>query len=507
MRLRGLSLTVLLLIGLSVLGAANVAPTMQDQYIATAEGSPVTFEIRAEDTDIDVTDSTSHPLTFAVVAGPTHGVLVGDLAVISYRPPYTAAVEVTYVPADGYVGSDFITLSVTDPLGEQAVGTMTVEIEIEARRTMGILSGNWNTGVTYNSQTSGFTAFRTRFTGVYRIGSLTMKGIASIQMETINGIKRMIFDGLRFQSDFTIAGFDHTSTLTFDPDAGGADLFDYWLASTRVSFIGINFTHTLYLPDSQTDSYQALSASTRLGAVSIANTMRFSMDASCGFPFTSNITSVAWSTCDVATRASIGFNCDGFDKFTLSASGIPVSGFGWLLGDVYLDASLRFDMDGKSFSASTYWRPGAIGCIKLLGKLDLSGPASGPVTGNTIYESIHIYGLKLECDIPSTFGNVRFVSATSFEPTYNSIVTGQTDYFEMFRFTGPLLSCCGYPGSWSTSTYFNTGATMLFDWGMTLIRADIAFSDHFNFSFETVFRSGFFGDPKFELSVGWMTRW
>jgi len=55
--------------------------------------------------------------------------------------------------------------------------------------------------------------------------------------------------------------------------------------------------------------------------------------------------------------------------------------------------------------------------------------------------------------------------------------------------------------------YFNTGSSMLFDWGMTLLRADTAMATHFNSVFETVFRSGFFGDPKLELSVGWTTRW
>ena len=375
MKLRGLWLIALLLIGLSVLGAANVAPTMQDQYIATVQDDPVTFEIRAEDMDIDPVDVTSHPLVFSIVAGPMHGVLVGDLTVITYRPPHTAAVEMTYVPADGYVGSDYITLSVTDPLGEQALGTMTVEIEIEARRSLGILSGNWSSGVTYNTQTGGFTAFRTQFTGVYRIGSLTMKSIASIQMETVSGVKRMVFKSLRFQSDFTVAGIDHTSTLSFDPDAGGADLFDYWRTSTRFSFVGANFTHSLYLSNSQTDSYQALSVQARIGSVSVTNNLTLSMNPSCSFDFSNNQTSVAWSMCDVAARASIGFDCDGFDKFTLSASGLSVYGFGWLLGDVYIDASLTFDMDGKSLSASTYWRPGAVNCIKLLAELDLSAEA------------------------------------------------------------------------------------------------------------------------------------
>jgi hypothetical protein len=507
MKLREL-LSVGLLIALcSVLAFANASPTMEDQYILTVQGESVTFEIRAEDADIDPQVDGSEVLVFSILEGPIHGVLVGDLTDISYRAPHIAAVEVAYVPADGYVGTDFIILSVVDPAGASAPSTVTIEIEIEARRSVGILTGNWTTGVTYNTQTGGFTAFRTQFTEVYRVGMLTLKSVASIQMETQSGSKLMVFDSMRFQTDLSLGGIDHTSTVAFDPSAGVGNLYDYWLSSSRLSLLGIDFTHTLYLPASQTDSYQALAARTRLGAVSIANTIRFSMDASCGFPFTSNDTSVYWSWCDTTLGAAIGFTCDGFDDLVFSASRIPVSGFGWLFGDVYLDATLTFDMDGKSLSANTSWRPGSFGCIKLLAELNLGATGAGPVTGNTVFESIHIYGLRMECTIPSAYGAVSFVSATSLEPSYNSVVTGQTDYFEMFRFSGPLLACCGYPGSWSVATYFNTGAVMLFDWGMTLIRADMALSNHFNFTFETVFRSGFFGDPKLELSVGWTTRW
>ncbi|MCK5212621.1 MAG: hypothetical protein KAQ74_01755, partial [Dehalococcoidia bacterium] len=287
--------------------------------------------------------------------------------------------------------------------------------------------------------------------------------------------------------------------VSFDPDADAGAFYDYWLASTRFSLGDVDFTHTFYLPNSQPDSYQALSVRASIGAVSISNNLCFSMDASCGFPFSSNDTSISWTWCDATLGAAIGFTCDGFEALVLSASQISIPQFAWLPGDMFFDTALTFDMDGKSFSADINWRPGAIGCIKVLADLELSG--------DTIVESIHIYGLRVECTIPSTFGDVTFVSATSLESSYNSTVTGQTDYFEMFRLSGPLLACCGYPGSWSVATYFNTGSVMLFDWGMTLISADIAISNHFNFIFETVFRSGFFGDPKLELSVGWTARW
>mgnify|MGYP005838790683 CR=1 FL=1 len=507
MRLREGFFAGLLIVGCSVLAFANASPKMDDQYILTTQDESVSFEIRAEDTDIDPLVENSHPLAFSILEGPIHGVLVGDMTKIAYRPPHVAVVEVVYVPADGYVGTDFITVKVTDALESSSSGVATIEIEIEPRRSIGILSGNWTTSVTYNTQTGGFTAFRTQFTEVYRVGTLTLKGIADIQMETTAGVKTMVFDSLRFQTDFSLGGIDHTSTLSFDPAAGLGAFYDYWLASTRFSLLGIDFVHTLYLPDSQVDSYQSLSASTSIGSVSIANTLRFSMDADCGFPFSSNNTSVYWTWCNTTLGASIGFTCDGFAGLTLRASSIPISGFGWLYGDVELDTAIVFDMDGKSLSADLSWNPGSLGCFKVLAQLDVSGLGAGPTTGDVVMESIHIYGLRMECTLASDYGPVSFVSATSLERAYNSTVTGQTDYFEMFRFSGPLLACCGYPGSWSVATYFNEHETMLFDWGMSLLRADVVLSDHFNFIFETVFRSGYFGDPKLELSVGWTTRW
>lgn len=506
MKLRMLWLVSCLLFGLAVSGFANTAPIIEDRYVSTVQATPVTFEIRAEDTDIDPADASIHPLRFTILEGPIHGVLIGDLTELTYRPPHTAVVELTYVPADGYVGSDIISIMVTDPFGKIAVGT--IDIEVVPRRAQGVLAGNWSTKVSYNnSPTGGLSAFRTQFTQVYRIGSLMMKGIASVQMQTTAGAKDMVFDSLRFQVDYSISNIDHTSTLAFDPDASVADLFDHWRALTRFSLLGIDFAHTLYLLNTQTDSYQALSAQVSFGSVSVANTVRFDLKPDCGFVFSSNDTHVSWQWCDLALRASIGFNCAGFEELRLSAGNVPIPGFGWLLGDVFLNTAITFDMDGKRLSANARWLPRDMGCLQVLASLDLTGPVSGPVSGNISFDSIRIYGLRFEHDITSAFGDISVIAATALEAGYNAIVTGQTDYSSMFRISGPLLACCGHPGSWSMATYFHDGSTMLFDWGMTIVRADVVLSNQVNVNFETIFRSGFFGDPTLELTLGWMVRW
>ncbi len=503
MKARNVWIGCCLLLLVSVSGWANAAPTMDVTDVATVEGSPATLWIQAHDEDIDATHPTAHELGFSIVAGPEHGVLMGDLTAISYSAPHVATLEVTYVPAEGFVGADVIRWSVTDPLGEVALGTTT--IEVSAPRTLGTLSGNWSGGTTYNTQTGGFTAFRTQWTEVYRVGSLTMKSVASLHMELDADVKTMVFDTLRFEADVSLAGFDHHSVLSFDPEIGSG-WFDSWSATTRFALLGIGFTHALSLQDTQTDSYQALTASATFGTWSVSDTLRLDLDPDCRFVFSSHTTAVSWSWCETRLWGRLSFAGDGFDSLVFGAQGIRISAFQGLIGDLFLETSVTFDMDGKSMSAALEWQPTSFGCIELLSELSLSG-SGGPVDGETSVQGVVLYGLRIRCDIPGSNGDVRFVSATSLDSAYNSTVTGQTDYFELIRISGSLESCCGRPGSWSLATYFHTDSTKLFDWGMTLFTTDIVLSDHVAFRLETIVRSGHFEDPKLELSVGWNVRW
>ena len=121
--------TILVLIGLlGVICVANVAPTMEDQFVATIQDTPVDFVLRASDEDIDPIDPTAHPMRFVVLEGPTHGVLLGDLTDVRYEGPHDAVVAMTYVPADGYVGTDLVTIAVYDPFSETAQGTTRIAV-------------------------------------------------------------------------------------------------------------------------------------------------------------------------------------------------------------------------------------------------------------------------------------------------------------------------------------------------------------------------------------------
>ncbi|MBU0595282.1 hypothetical protein KJ567_01185, partial [Candidatus Bipolaricaulota bacterium] len=147
---RGLWVAGLLAVLTSLAVFANTAPTMEDQYARTVEDTSVVIEIRAEDVDIDPTVPSGHPMRFMLLDGPTHGVLVGDLTDVKYRPEHTVYVELTYVPAEGFVGTDLITVMVIDPFDETAQGAVTIQIEVEERRAQGLLSGNWTAQFTYD---------------------------------------------------------------------------------------------------------------------------------------------------------------------------------------------------------------------------------------------------------------------------------------------------------------------------------------------------------------------
>ena len=491
----------LLLVGLLLVAggwitSANVSPTMDDQYVTTVEDKPVTFELWAQDEDIDPLNPDAHPLRFVILEGPTHGVLIGDLAEVWYAGPHDALVEVTYVPATGFVGTDYVTITVIDPFDETASGITTIQIDVAERRAEGLLSGSWDTSLTFNVQTFGVAAFRTQLTEVYRIGQFVAKGIANWKLST-GGSSNLIFDFLRFQADFPLGDtIKVSSMLAFDPETNM--LFDYWRTTTSFGIFDTSFTHTFYLTKLQTSSYQTIVARGSVGDVRYSNTVTFDMVDGCGFCFNRENLSLSWTWCDLQVRSTVNITDDGFQSVTVRARDYPIPGLVAPNCGLYLDLSLAFTSTSKTLTPTLKLRTAWVDCIQILATLETSG------TSNTSIDRFSVYGIKLQQTLPD---GIRIQMATSFDSAKNSSVTGQSDYFELFLLSGTTASCCGVPGTWSVATYFNDGSTTLFDWGMTIIRVDVVMSDRFNFSFETIFRSGFFGDPKLKLTVGWMTRW
>jgi len=486
------------LIGLPVVMAAiaalgNVPPTMDDLYVATVQDTPVSFELRAQDEDIDPTDPEAHPLRFVLVEGPSHGVLIGDLEEVWYEGPHDAAVELTYVPSTGYVGVDAVAVLVVDPYDETAAGTVTIEIDVTGRRAEGLLSGNWSMNATWVPESGSFIVFATQLREVYRIGPLAVKGTAAVRKATVGGVDQIVFDTLRFDGDVKLGTLSLASSLSFDPNAP-TDPFDYWRTTMGFGLAGVSFRHTSYLTWPVTSSYQSLFAQGSVGGLGITNTLRIDVNDACSFVLGRNDVAVSWSWCDLDLLARLSVTREGFEEMSFGLADLPVSS---RVEGLTLDVELTFLTEAEELSVRLSWRPLTSGCIRLYSQLNLGGRQGMVVDGFTIY------GVRVECDI----GGVKAVSATSVNPSKNAMMTGQTDYWEVVRASGTLTGCCGVAGRWGLATYFNAKSEQLFDWGMTTGSFELGLTDDVSANVELVMRSGELGDPKVELSFGWTVRW
>lgn len=499
MRLRGLLIVGLVVatLGCTVLG--NNVPMMEDLQIRTVQDRPVTFILRAHDSDIDPADAGAHPLRFVVLEGPNHGVLIGDLTNVRYEAPHTGYVEITYFPTGGFTGIDFVVITVIDPLNERATGTTTIQIDAVERRHTELLSGIWETAMTFNAQPAALTAFRTRLTTVYRTvsqaRSLVLQGSAGWKFDAGGGL---IFDRLRLRGDLSINGLSVGSMLEFDPEAGSVvDLLDHWRTTTRFVLFDVGLDHTLYLTPSPSTAYQQMVAQGRINGVDITNTLTLGFDAEWGVIFSQNAVHASGMWCDLQIRSSLSLLRTGFHRWSLTIDDFPIPGFVRPQFGLYIDLALSFTTTEKVLAPTLILRTAWVDCIRLLTELKTG------MSGMEFAE-VSIYGIRFTQTLP---GGIRLRKAAAFDPNKNAAVTGQTDYFAVVSLSGQTASCCGGTDGWGVTTYFETGGATLFDWGMTVFDLNLRMSDMFSLSTEAAVRSGTFGDSLLELTIGWEVLW
>ena len=92
-----------------IVNPVNDAPVAQNQIVTTNEDTPRAITLVANDTDGD-------PLTYQIVAQPSHGALSG-------APPL-----ITYTPAATYNGSDSLTFKANDGIADSNIATITITV-------------------------------------------------------------------------------------------------------------------------------------------------------------------------------------------------------------------------------------------------------------------------------------------------------------------------------------------------------------------------------------------
>jgi hypothetical protein len=459
--------------------------------------APLRFTLRAEDPDIDPADPTAHPMTFAVISGPEHGVLLGDLSEVDYEPPNDAFVWDSYQPAQGFLGRDELVVLATDPFG--ASSTAVIAIDVVAEVLEDSLSGDWETWVSFNVQSTSMTAFRSKATLTYRIGSVVAEAVGTLEYSAFGPAPGPEFKSLTLSASLPLLQLGALeSTLVLDPLADPS--FDFLLTNATIALGGLSLTYLGYLDAVQTLSYSQVTVRATVCDARIESVTRFAEETlGCGTAFDLQTVAVDWNWCGVKLRGSLTLECGvGFGGFAFEVERLPVLGVSSDTAWLYLDAALRYATgeEGKAFDASLGLSLPSFACVEMLTELVMDGPLR--------FDGLSVYGVRIRQTLA---GGAEIRSDTSFVTAKNAQVTGYSDYFEALLLSGPMPTCCGGPGEWLVATYFNATDTTLFDWGMTMVLLDIGLGDHLRWTAQVVFRSGFFGDPVAEFTIGWKASW
>lgn len=102
----------------------NETPIAQDDTAATTENTPVIIPVVTNDYDTDRLDTASNNLdytTLRIITGPTHTASTPTIN--------TTTGAITYVPANGYAGSDTFTYEICDTTGQCDTALVTVTID------------------------------------------------------------------------------------------------------------------------------------------------------------------------------------------------------------------------------------------------------------------------------------------------------------------------------------------------------------------------------------------
>jgi hypothetical protein len=458
----------------------NDTPQLKDYVFVTEEDTPVTIRLEATDPELDPFYPEDDLLKFAIVTGPTHGTVDGDLTQLNYETPHTAFVGLLYTPEIGFSGTDAITFSVTDIGG--AVGTAQIQIKVGPSKEAGVLSGRWTGSFTFDGQSFSFTAFKTTIAAVYQIGSFRSQATAIWSMDS--------FTSLVISANFPLGELSISSTASFDPM--GPDYFRYLRTTSRTSFFDFSLSHTFYLAANQTDSYNTLIATWQIDGISVTSKTRLN---GLSFCFASEDVTArwTWADCDIDMDARLSIDQQGFDYFSYTIREIPILPQDTIGVGIFLRLKTTFSLVSKYLDASLYCKSDWFDCFRVLCEV-IGGE------GLSI-DAVSLYGLQFQTTFPD---GITLRTDTALSEEKNASLTGYSEYFERFRVSGPTQSCCGGPGQWEIHTYFQSSGTTLFDWGMTSISATEVLSDNIRFSIGLDFRAI---EPVWEIKIGWEVSW
>jgi len=310
--------------------------------------------------------------------------------------------------------------------------------------------------------------------------SITVKNIA---LNSVVGIGEWVasadasfsdsqFDTLSFYAAGPLGPVALTSSLAFNPSTLS---FLSWQSGASFTLRDLAITDVLYIATPQSSSYNAITLSGTFGDIAFQGTAKVGICPLC-FWETSLCLSGPWNRCDADLKGCVQLTDAGFQSLALTMTGLSL--FGDVFGlEAILDTSITYSIEEKAFAPTLRIVPDWSICadIALLGEITVE---SMPFS----VDSMLIYGLVGECTLDN---GVTFLFAESLSQEKNSSVTGEADYWEVFRISGPMPFCCDDAGSFEIAAYFGeTPPGSLFDLGLIEASFDLRLSSGFAVVFE-----------------------
>jgi len=288
-------------------------------------------------------------------------------------------------------------------------------------------------------------------------------------------------------TDGAFASFDVTDERTFgplwlrtscvfDPDLG----FSYLGSTARFALLDLQVGNYVFLSRDPALSYDQLTTKWTTGGVALTGVWRIGL---CPLDFRSAQASGQWYVprCDLFMDVRSVFTCaEGFEYLRVTGRFPRVSFFSNDVIQTELRLTVQFEVDRKELSSSLRMRAGSLNaCIT---------PFVRAVGDSSLFslDGVELYGWLVECAVDNVF---EMQLATSLDPTRNRELTGEADYWEAWKLSGAVRSCCGRDLQWELSTYFEDSGASLFDWGLTAVSAEIPLAERLTARIASEFRS------------------
>ena len=382
---------------------------------------------------------------FEITVPPEHGALSGT-------PP-----RLVYTPDPGFYGEDSFRVAVYDAKTEELLEEIYVEVKVLGPG--GLISPpsfTWNAKITFSGPSFAIeeTQFDLRFAAKLYYCDLEL--YTKITDNVFSTFTATLRYNLRLLADTAEIEIPLGLTTDFDPTVPG---LKSWTASVRIPVLDFTLDYRFYFDaDTPGNSYGLFTLTGTLDEISLTLRTKFSgltiEFSDLSLLLRGEAVALGCAFCDFTWEIGLAFSKEeGFQNLYFAFDDLPVPC--GLCGDVkiYTNLKITFTPEAKDVTpalrVSTDWIEG---CIKPYIALETAAEGFG-------LEAVDLYGIELKCEFANEIQG-RFV--TSFDPERDASLTGDPNFFEYWRFEGPVVGCCGDTGRWQFTFYFSRGTEFLF---------------------------------------------